>query len=160
MPLLRARPRTELVVPISLSRDGDLQDVVMGGFGIESVRGSSSRGGLTALRQLIRKVRGGATCLLALDGPRGPRKRVKPGVTALVKHGHGELWLAAVAVSCGHRLVGAWDKFLLPAPWSKVVIEFYGPINLDPGASRGSQLLEIESSMEAASRSARSHLEE
>ena len=98
--------------------------------------------------------------MLALDGPRGPRERVKPGVAALVKHGHVELWLAAVAVSRGHRLVGAWDQFLLPAPWSKVVIEFYGPVDLDPGASRRSQLLKIESCMEAASRSVRRHLEE
>ena len=127
LPLLGQRPPGPLVAPISLSRDGDLQTAVLARFGIVAVRGSSSRGGARALRGLWRALRTGACALMAVDGPRGPRGEVKPGVVFLAQRTGLPVYPVSVAVRRGRRLAKAWDRFLLPAPFTKTVVCFGDP---------------------------------
>lgn len=128
LPLLRIRPARPAVAPVSLSRDGELQSRVLGGLGIDSVRGSSSRGGAQAARGLLRALRAGAMVLVAVDGPRGPRGGVKPGVAFLARAAGVPVYPVGVGVGCGRRLRRAWDRFLLPLPFTRTTIVVGSPL--------------------------------
>ena len=70
---------------ISQHRDGELVYRIVKQFGFGAIRGSTTRGGLGALRQLIRAGRQGVDLVITPDGPKGPRHVVQPGVLALAK---------------------------------------------------------------------------
>ncbi len=76
---------TEAHVLVSRHRDGELISRLIGRFGFRSVRGSTTRGGVEALRQLIRLGRTGVDLVVTPDGPRGPRQVVQKGVVQLAK---------------------------------------------------------------------------
>ena len=121
LPLLLHRPRhLPLIAPISLSRDGDLQVVVMRQFGVEAARGSTSRGALSAMRALSRWMRRrGGVALIAVDGPRGPYGSVSPGAPYLARRFGLPYWVCRVQCSRAIRL-SSWDRFLIPWPFSRV----------------------------------------
>jgi len=111
--LLRANPTRRLTVMTRLSRDGEMQARVMGRFGIEVVRGSSSRGGLAGMLALNRSLTDGSSVGMAVDGPRGPRMRVQPGAAALALAASAPIAPVAFATRRG-RYLDSWDRFLLP----------------------------------------------
>lgn len=76
---------TEGHVLISQHRDGELIHRIIARFGFRSVRGSTTRGGAVALRQLIRLGKSGVDLVVTPDGPKGPRQVVKIGVIQLAK---------------------------------------------------------------------------
>jgi len=86
---------------ISRHRDGELIARIIERFGIKSVRGSTTRGGATALRRLIELGRAGADLAVTPDGPKGPRQIVQPGVIQLAK-GTG-MPIVPVAFSCSKK---------------------------------------------------------
>ncbi len=83
MPL--AFPGLEAHVLISQHRDGELIRRIVARFGLEAVRGSSTRGGAEAFRKLIRLGRSGYNLVLTPDGPKGPRQIAKVGVVQLAR---------------------------------------------------------------------------
>jgi len=117
-------------VPVSRSRDGDYIAAAMIDLGFAPPpRGSSSRGGASALRAMGRALVGGTTVAALVDGPRGPAGEVKPGV----------LWLARVSgvpitpVAFAARPVwrfGSWDRTRLPPPFARVLAGFGEPVPL------------------------------
>jgi len=127
LPLLGQRPPGPLVAPVSLSEDGRLQARVLARLGIDHVSGSSSRGGAAALRGLWRALRRGALVLMAVDGPRGPRGEVKPGVIYLARRTGLPIWPVGIAVARGRRLHSAWDRYLLPRPFTRGVVRVGDP---------------------------------
>ncbi len=136
LPLLGALPPGPRVAPVSLSRDGRLQAAILAHLGVASVAGSSSRGGAQALRGLIRFLKPhlkdeqnpkGPLALFAVDGPRGPLHRVKPGVLYLAQKLALPVWPVVVATR-GHRLTHPWDRYLLPRPFAKVVVLTGSPV--------------------------------
>ena len=70
---------------ISQHRDGELIRRIVQGFGFGAVRGSTTRGGSTALRELIRLGWAGEDLVVTPDGPRGPRHVVQNGVIYLAQ---------------------------------------------------------------------------
>lgn len=70
---------------ISRHRDGERMARMVGHFGFQSARGSTTRGGAMALRRLIQSARSGADLAVTPDGPRGPRHMVQRGVVRLAK---------------------------------------------------------------------------
>ncbi|MBM4122239.1 MAG: DUF374 domain-containing protein [Nitrospira sp.] len=70
---------------ISQHRDGELIHRIVARFGFQAVRGSTTRGGVEALRQLIRLGRSGVDLVVTPDGPKGPRQAAQPGVVQLAK---------------------------------------------------------------------------
>lgn len=75
----------EVHILISRHRDGELISQIMARFGYRSVRGSSTRGGMQALRHLIRLGRSGVDLAITPDGPKGPRQVAQAGVIHLAK---------------------------------------------------------------------------
>jgi lysophospholipid acyltransferase (LPLAT)-like uncharacterized protein len=116
------------VVLVSRSRDGDLQAGVMTALGFLVVRGSSSRGGATALATLIDWLRAGGRVALAVDGPRGPRRIAKPGAAAAASVAEKPLFPAASAARWSVVLSETWDHFEIPLPFSRVAIVVGVPV--------------------------------
>ena len=75
----------EIHILISRHRDGELISRIMSRFGYHSVRGSSTRGGTAALRQLIKLGRSGVDIAITPDGPKGPRYVAQPGAIQIAK---------------------------------------------------------------------------
>ena len=114
--VLRGLPVSVL---ISRSRDGTLGTEVGRLLRADVVRGSTSRGGGPALRQLVRAVAAGRTVLVIPDGPRGPARECKPGVVALAELAAVPVLPLALSVDRGWRL-GSWDRMLVPKPFARV----------------------------------------
>src|SRR5262249_26210863 len=122
----------------SRSRDGELLTRFVARFGLEAVRGSSSRGGAEALRLLARSLREGRDAVLVPDGPRGPRETVKPGIVALARLSGAPIVPMAVGASAEWR-IQSWDEFRIPRPFARCVVRFGDPIRVPADADRGAQ---------------------
>ncbi|RMF44963.1 MAG: DUF374 domain-containing protein, partial [Deltaproteobacteria bacterium] len=105
---------------ISQSKDGELIARVMKRLGHEAVRGSSSRGGREAFREMMKLAQEPVDIVFTPDGPRGPRHQLKDGVVQLARMTGRPVVPMAFVVSRGHRF-GSWDRFLLPFPFSRGV---------------------------------------
>lgn len=112
---------------ISLHRDGELISRTVQYFGMHSVRGSTTRGGMTALRKMVKLAREGADLAVTPDGPRGPRWSVQPGVIHLAKMSGLPIFPLTFSASRRHHLQ-SWDRFLIPLPFSRGVFLWGDPI--------------------------------
>lgn len=159
LPLLGQRPPGRLVAPVSLSADGRLQARILARLGVEHVSGSSSRGGARALLGLARALKepSGALALVAVDGPRGPRGVAKPGAVYLARRLGVPIWPVGVAVRRGRRLRRAWDRYLLPLPFTRAVVHFGAPWS-PPAGSIDAACAALSEAVEAASAAARVEL--
>jgi len=112
----------------SRSADGALAAGALVAAGIRVARGSGSEGGREALKEMREHLRAGAPFAgLTVDGPRGPWRKVQPGVVMLAR------WLGIPVVpatfSCDKaRLLRSWDRMVLPRPFSRMVVEYGEPI--------------------------------
>jgi lysophospholipid acyltransferase (LPLAT)-like uncharacterized protein len=111
----------------SASRDGELLALLVARFGMESVRGSSSRKSVLALRMLQKRLEEGSDIAITPDGPRGPVYEVSPGLLYLAaKSG---LPIMTIRVDYEHYWeLRSWDKFRIPKPFSRVNIRFQAPV--------------------------------
>jgi lysophospholipid acyltransferase (LPLAT)-like uncharacterized protein len=119
---------------ISQHADGEFVAEVCRHLRIQIVRGSTTRGGVLALRKLLRA---GRTIHLAIppDGPRGPRRQLQPGIIYLASRTGLSIVPAGFAADRPWRL-RSWDRFALPRPWSNVVCVTVGPIHVPPEANK------------------------
>jgi lysophospholipid acyltransferase (LPLAT)-like uncharacterized protein len=136
MGLIRAADRP-LTVMVSWSKDGALQAAVMRVLGVSVVRGSSSRGGARGLRGLLHSLAHGSDVAFAVDGPRGPARRPKPGAARAAELSGAELVPLGSAASRSWHATGSWDDFEVPLPFARVVVVAGEPVpareaDLDP----------------------------
>ena len=130
MPLFSLRPGRRAVALVSRSRDGELQAGLLAAAGLGSVRGSSSRGGAVALGAVVRRLaRVGEHALFAVDGPRGPAFRAKPGAAKAAALAHAPLVPLGSGAAWTFRLARAWDDFLVVLPFSRVVVVVGEPVD-------------------------------
>lgn len=116
-----------MCVVTSRSTDGQTLACMLRGLGFTTVHGSSSRGGTRALIDLTRVVRSGADAAIAVDGPRGPAERVKPGIILLAKL-TGRPIIPLASTSKRHYRFQSWDRVRLPFPFTQAVISSGDPI--------------------------------
>ena len=115
-------------VAVSLSRDGSLVSATLRALGYAApARGSSSRGGSTALLGMLGQLERGTTVAVLVDGPRGPAGEAKPGIAALARHSATVIQPVALAARPALRL-RSWDRSLVPLPFARVVCAFGEPI--------------------------------
>lgn len=127
LPLGYVHRGQHIVCLASRSADGEYITRLLRHWGFGMVRGSSSSGGDTALRELIRAVRGGRSVAITPDGPRGPRERVKPGVMQLAQITGAPLVPLAAAASRAWWFE-SWDRFLVPQPFARLHVAYADPI--------------------------------
>ena len=115
---------------ISSSKDGELIAKTMRCFGHGVVRGSSSRGGRAAFKELLSLCGEEVDLAFTPDGPRGPRHQLKDGVIQLARLSGRPVLPLAFACSRGYRFK-SWDRFLLPYPFGHGVYSFGKPLYFD-----------------------------
>lgn len=126
--------RQRITALVSRSQDGAFVSQVLQRFGVHVTRGSSSRGGAQALLEIVRKVRSGYHAALTPDGPRGPRYVVQPGIVAVAKK-TGAAILPVTYSARWKKVFRSWDAFLMPLPFSRVVVIYGEPIYVPAHAS-------------------------
>lgn len=127
--------RDSLCVQISRHGDGEVIARAVGPLGIRAVRGSANRGGAAGLLGMIRAHRDGLNLGMAVDGPTGPRYRVKPGVVLLAAKTGAPVYPVVAAANRGLR-ARSWDRFVVPAPGATIDYRAGGPIRVPAGAGR------------------------
>lgn len=143
----------------SRSRDGEIVTGFLRVFGIGAVRGSSSRHGMSALKEMVRLSRSGADLVITPDGPRGPRQELKAGLVQLAKLGDAPIIIMSFGCSRGYRFA-SWDRFLVPCPFSTGIFCYSPPFFLREGEDMESFRLRIQAGMEDNQRRVARRLEE
>ena len=121
---------------ISGSRDGEYAAAFIRRFGLDVVRGSSSRGGHRALRELKRKLDAGVSTVIALDGPRGPRYAVHPGAAMLARLSGRPIVPLSLNAQRRWELHG-WDRTQIPKPFARVEFRIGPPLVLERSTRPG-----------------------
>jgi lysophospholipid acyltransferase (LPLAT)-like uncharacterized protein len=113
-------------IMISQSRDGDRVTRVAESVGWHVVRGSSSRGGARALLQVVRVLEEGGFACHLVDGPRGPRHELKPGLLLMAQRSGATLFPTVYAARWRWR-PNSWDRQLIPLPFSRAAARYLPP---------------------------------
>jgi lysophospholipid acyltransferase (LPLAT)-like uncharacterized protein len=148
-------PRRRTVAMISSNRDGDLITAIVRRWGVETVRGSTydrgkgrDKGGAEAFAGAERALRDGALIAITPDGPRGPRMRAQSGTGQLAARTGRPVVPIAFSVARG-RVLGSWDRFLLPLPFGRGVALF-GPTIRPPDAPEPEAARAVTAAVERA----------
>ena len=123
-----------MVSLISRSQDGDYLAEFLNRWGFEPLRGSSSRGGSEATRQIVRELRRGRKLAITPDGPRGPMQKMKPGVLVIAQLAQVPILPVSAAVSRAWA-PGKWDRFLIPKPFARVLVRYGPPVRVPRDAT-------------------------
>ena len=124
------RKHWQTIAVVSRSRDGEYLASVLKRIGVETARGSSSRGGMRALLQTAKYLRENRChACVTIDGPKGPRHEIKNGVFFLAKHAGGLLVPGRIFYKRA-IVFSSWDRFQLPLPFSRVCLVFGTPYSL------------------------------
>jgi len=114
---------------VSASRDGGLLAEIFGRFGIEPVRGSSSRRGPQALREMVSRAADGYDLAITPDGPRGPCYTVQDGVIATAQL--TGLAIVPVAYHLNWKIrLKSWDRFQIPLPFARCRVTVGRPLRV------------------------------
>lgn len=120
-------PSNGLAAMISASKDGGLLAEVLNKFGVQAVRGSSSRRGRQALLESTTWVEKGFHVAITPDGPRGPRYQFQDGALALAQVTGAPLVPVAIRIQ-GKVSMRSWDRFQFPLPFAKCHLRFGPPV--------------------------------
>jgi lysophospholipid acyltransferase (LPLAT)-like uncharacterized protein len=112
---------------ISQSLDGQLITDITRLFGFKAVRGSSTRGGMRALVELVHAAEAGDVLAFTPDGPKGPYREVQPGVLYVAQK--TGLPIVPLTFSAKRKLVlNNWDKFIVPYPFNDIIVANGHPV--------------------------------
>lgn len=120
--------RYRLVTIASRSKDGRIMGTLLRLLGAKVAAGSSSRGGAAALKGLIRLVREGFNCSFAVDGPRGPIYKLKPGVLETSRLVHCPIYYASISCDRAFHWHRSWDHAYIPKPFARIEVQWRGPV--------------------------------
>lgn len=143
---------------ISFSRDGEIQNQIFRRYGFQTIRGSSSKGGVRALIQLTRRLKEGESAAFTPDGPRGPTHKVQGGVIHMAQR-TGCPIIPFCASARPRRLLRSWDSYLIPMPFARATFVVGEPIYL-PAEMSDDQQMEAAERVEQAINSCETRAEE
>jgi lysophospholipid acyltransferase (LPLAT)-like uncharacterized protein len=127
--------RTKVRVLISEHADGELIAQVCRHMGIGVIRGSSHRGGMRALLEMIRTAHEPAHLGITPDGPRGPRRELQAGIIMVASQSGVPILPFGVGFSRVWR-APSWDRFAVPCPFSTMVGVIGEPIQIPANLSK------------------------
>ncbi len=120
----------DILAIISDSDDGEFIARATEQWGAFVSRGSATRGGIKALKKILRFVKLHFHPLITPDGPQGPVYEIKEGLPALAKI--TGLPVVCVCYDAKRKWVfNSWDKFIAPKPFSKIALRYSAPIHVD-----------------------------
>ena len=151
---------SNVLVLVSQSKDGEIIKRILDRQGHETMRGSSTRGGLRALAGMIKNLRENQRpAAVTPDGPQGPRFVIKPGIIALAK----KTGFAILPMSYNARkikIIKSWDRFILPIPFSSCRVIYGEPLYVPADADEKVEkkcLSELQAEMDRITRSVDQH---
>lgn len=128
------RARKEAACLVSQHQDGTYLAQVLAAMSCAAVRGSSRRGGAAAVKHLMEEQR--RSIVMTPDGPKGPRRVLKPGAVYLASQTGRQLVPGAYAFSRSWRIPGSWTDLEIPLPFSTVYVVSGDAISIPPDLSR------------------------
>jgi lysophospholipid acyltransferase (LPLAT)-like uncharacterized protein len=149
----RRRQRDKVAVLVSASQDGEKLARVLSKFDLICVRGSSSRRGKEALRELTRLVEEGYDAGITPDGPRGPKYRVQDGVISLAQLTGSPIMPVSYHLDWKITL-RSWDAFMIPLPFGRATLRLGRPLMVPREAdsrAREDKRLELETVLKSLS---------
>ncbi len=148
---------------ISQGRDGALMARIIEDLGFKTVRGSAkaahktkAKGGVGALRAMVKILEQGRRVLITPDGPHGPRMHAKSGIVTLARLSGVPVYTVTYAVR-KRMVVNSWDRFIIPLPFNRGVFIWGKPITVARDADKKEQekvRRQIEDQLNAMTRQA------
>jgi lysophospholipid acyltransferase (LPLAT)-like uncharacterized protein len=123
-----------VAVLVSASKDGEKLARVLSKFDLICVRGSSSRRGKEALREMTNLVNDGYDAGITPDGPRGPKYHCQDGVISLAQITQAPIIPVSYDVS-RKITVNSWDNFMVPLPFARATLRIGAPMTVPADAS-------------------------
>jgi len=121
---------------ISLSQDGEIVSQIAGEFGMNPVRGSSSKGGARAFLKLLDAIKkDNSEVLITADGPKGPPRQIKDGTIRLAQKTNSVIVPIGWHASRVKIFEKTWDKFKVPLPFSSIIYAYGEPFVIPPEAA-------------------------
>jgi hypothetical protein len=121
---------------ISQHRDGELITRAVKPFGIDTIRGSTTKpgkardkGGLAALREILRTLKNGECIGITPDGPRGPRMRASDGIVTIARLSGAPI-IPATWSARRRWALNSWDRFLVPGLFTTGVVVWGAPVEV------------------------------
>jgi lysophospholipid acyltransferase (LPLAT)-like uncharacterized protein len=133
LPVLWQHRAQNVAAVVSEADDGQHLAQFAGRIGYRIIAGSSSRGGTRALLRAVRALQDGHTVGFTPDGPRGPRRVLKPGVVVAAQRGRAVIIPVHASARPAWR-ARSWDGLLVPPPFARVRIAYGTPFEVAPGA--------------------------
>ncbi len=127
LPLIWVKRHQGVAALVSPSRDGEIVARILSRFGYHVVRGSTYKQPVAGAKAVVRLLREGRIVAVIPDGPRGPVYTVSPGVVALARLS-GSPILPASCMYSDYWELNSWDMFMIPKPFSQVVVGFGDPL--------------------------------
>jgi lysophospholipid acyltransferase (LPLAT)-like uncharacterized protein len=129
------RNRLRTCCLVSRHQDGGYLADAMAILGYTTVRGSTNRGGAQAVKQLMDDT-AGMHIVITPDGPRGPRRELKPGAVFLASQTGRRICAGAYACRREWRIKGSWTDMAIPKPFTTIYLLTSAPIVVPPDLSR------------------------
>lgn len=116
------RKNGKVKVIVSEHKDGLIIKKVCEYLGVGGIPGSSSKGGIKALKNALKELKAGTDVAITPDGPRGPRFTIADGIVAISKKTNTRI-VSLNAVPKSYWQLKSWDRFVIPKPFG--IIDFY-----------------------------------
>lgn len=150
---IQAHRHEGIVTMASRSKDGEIIARWLERNGYSVVRGSTTRGGSEALRQMVRRVRAGTAAALTVDGPTGPPRVVQPGIVHVARLTGA--WILPITFSSDRpRFLASWDRYLVPLPFSENVVLYGEPFPIAKETGEAEALERVARALDGATQEA------
>jgi lysophospholipid acyltransferase (LPLAT)-like uncharacterized protein len=120
-----------IVALVSPSRDGEIPAQIMKRWKYKIIRGSGSHSMLKSWKEMLRELRAGKELIIVPDGPKGPNRRFKLGAVRLASQTGAHLVPFTFSTD-RKKILSSWDHFLMFHPFSRVVVMFGEPLQVEP----------------------------
>ena len=151
--------RRGLIAMVSRHRDGELVTRLAQKFGFGAERGSSTRGGSSALRGMIERAKEGHPLAITPDGPKGPRRVAQAGALEIARRSGVPIIPVLPIAERAHRF-RSWDRMALPWPWARTLLLYDEPLALKPESDTDEALTELQKRLDSLSERAEANLVE
>ena len=148
-----------LIAMVSRHRDGELVTRLAQKFGFGAERGSSTRGGSSALRGMIERAKEGHPLAITPDGPKGPRRVAQAGALEIARRSGVPIIPVLPIADRAHRF-GSWDRMALPWPFAKTLLLYAEPFEVSPDDDGDAALAELQKRLDTLSERAEANLVE
>jgi len=115
-------------------RDGKIAALSYNRLGINTIWGSTKKGGSEAARAMIKALKSGETVAITPDGPKGPRQRMQSSAIDIARMSGAKL-VPVSAVSTNGKILNTWDRLQIPKPFGRGVVWIDAPIDVPRKAS-------------------------